>query len=230
MKRINCRGSHNIEYAIVLACIVSVGVTFFSGDTLKNILDKAMSGIVTILGGSSNMLSGTTTGLPGAALIGYEGGRPTEKYGNRVAIVGKDSVLGNDTLIEMEDDQTYEVVVDIEALTNAGLDPEQFRVCLFLWENNNSSAKAALDSDDMGLSVETTRNNKTKDNKKYKESTVTSKLSDDKKTMTYTFSTIDKAYFGMNLVYYGGGDQNKEYLKQISNNYQNYVTLQKASK
>ena len=67
MKRINSRGSHTIEYAIVLACIVSVATTFFSGDTLKNILDKTMGGIVTMLGGSSNMLAGTTIGLPNSA-------------------------------------------------------------------------------------------------------------------------------------------------------------------
>ena len=42
MKRINSRGSHTIEYAIVLACIVSVATTFFSGDTLKNILEDTM--------------------------------------------------------------------------------------------------------------------------------------------------------------------------------------------
>ena len=41
---------------------------------------------------------------------------------------------------------------------------------------------------------------------------------------------VEGAYFGMNLVYNGGGTQNKDYLNQISQNYQNYVTLQKATK
>ena len=49
--------------------------------------------------------------------------------------------------------------------------------------------------------------------------------------MKYSFSTIDKAYLGMNLVYNGSseGVDNKAYLNQISQNYQNYVTLQKAT-
>ena len=232
MKRINNRGSHTIEYAIVLACIVSVATTFFSGDTLKNILDKTMGGIVTMLGGSSNMLAGTTIGLPNSALIGDTAGKPSQSYDNRVAIVGKDSELGKDNLLEMEANQAYEVVVDIEALRNAGLDAAQFKVCLFLWEDNDSSKKAALDSNDMSLSVSTTSDNKTKDNERYKDSKVTSQLSADGKTMTYSFSTIDKAYFGMNLVYSGSsaGVDNKAYLNQISQNYQNYVTLQKATK
>ena len=232
MKRINSRGSHTIEYAIVLACIVSVATTFFSGDTLKNILDKTMGGIVTMLGGSSNMLAGTTIGLPNSALIGDTAGKPSQSYGNRVAIVGKDSELGKDNLLEMEANQAYEVVVDIEALQNAGLDAAQFKVCLFLWEDNDSSKKAALESNDMSLSVCTTRDNKTKDNERYKDSKVTSQLSEDGKTMTYSFSTIGKAYFGMNLVYSGSsaGVDNKAYLNQISQNYQNYVTLQKATK
>ena len=230
MKRINSRGSHTIEYAIVLACIVSVATTFFSGDTLKNILDKTMGGIVTMLGGSSNMLAGTTMGFAQSALIGDTAGKPSQPYDHRVAIVGKDSELGKDNLLEMEANQAYEVVVDIEALQNAGLDADQFKVCLFLWEDNDSSKKAALDSNDMSLSVSTTRDNKTKDNERYKDSKVTSQLSEDGKTMTYSFSTIDSAYFGMNLVYNGGGTQNEDYLNQISKNYQNYVTLQKATK
>ena len=231
MKRINSRGSHTIEYAIVLACIVSVATTFFSGDTLKNILDKTMGGSGSRRGGSASVRAGTTIGLPNSALIGDTAGKPSQSYGNRVAIVGKDSELGKDNLLEMEANQAYEVVIDIEALKNAGLDANQFKVCLFLWEDNDSSKKAALDSNDMSLSVSTTRDNKTKDNEKYKDSKVTSQLSADGKTMTYSFSTIDKAYFGMNLVYNGSseGVDNKAYLNQISQNYQNYVTLQKAT-
>ena len=102
MKRINSRGSHTIEYAIVLACIVSVATTFFSGDTLKNILDKTMGGIVTMLGGNTNVLSGTSKGLVQAALIGNEVDKPSRTYGNRVAIVGKDGELGNDQLFQLD--------------------------------------------------------------------------------------------------------------------------------
>lgn len=232
MKRINSRGSHTIEYAIVLACIVSVATTFFSGDTLKNILDKTMGGIVTMLGGNTNVLSGTSKGLVQAALIGNEVDKPSRTYGNRVAIVGKDGELGNDQLFQLDSNQDYEVVIDIAQLEKEGLNKDQFKVCLFLWEGNDSKPKASLDSDDMFLNTSQTYKNKTTDYGSYSGSTVKATLSEDGKTMTYSFATKDKAYFGMNLVYYGSseGVDNKTYLTQISQNYQNYVTLQKATK
>ena len=230
MKRINCRGSHNIEYEIVLACIVSVGATFFSGDTLKNILAQTTNGIVSILGGNTNVLSGTSKGLVHAALIGDEDGKPSRTYGNRVAIVGKDGELGKDQLFQLDSNQNYEVVIDIAQLEQEGLDKNQFKVCLFLWEDNNSKPKASLDSNDMFLNTNRTYDNKTKDVGNYLDSKVKATLSEDGKTMTYSFATKENAYFGMNLVYYGGGSENEKYLKQISNNYQNYVTLQKATK
>ena len=231
MKRINSRGSHTVEYAIVLACIVSVATTFFSGDTLKNILDKTMGGIVTMLGGNTNVLSGTSKGLVQAALIGNEVDKPSRTYGNRVAIVGKDGELGNDQLFQLDSNQDYEVVIDIAQLEKEGLNKDQFKVCLFLWEGNDSKPKASLDSDDMFLNTNRTYDNKTKDVGNYLDSKVKATLSEDGKTMTYSFSTIDKAYFGMNLVYSGSsaGVDNKAYLNQISQNYQNYVTLQKAT-
>lgn len=233
MKRINSRGSHTIEYAIVLACIVSVATTFFSGDTLKNILDKTMGGIVTMLGGntSSNILANKGHGLAGTALIGKEEGDSLKAAGNRVAIVSKNDESGDGLLFALEGNQDYEVVVDIAALENAGLTPADFKVCLLVWEGSDPHAIASLDTSDMGLTLKNaTHTNKSTQPGSYADSTVKSLLSADGKTMTYSFSTQENAYFGMNLVYYGGGGQNKDYLNQISQNYQNYVTLQKATK
>ena len=49
--------------------------------------------------------------------------------------------------------------------------------------------------------------------------------------MTCTFTTKDKAYFGMNLTYnkYSGQATNDE-MNIIADNYQKYVTLQKVTK
>ena len=231
MKRLNRRGSAIIEYTVILAFIASVATSFFYEDNFKDPIVHITNRVIALLGGNTNVLKGNSVGLAHAALIGNTANQASKDYDNRVAIVGQGSTLGNDSLIELESNQDYEVVVDINKLSNAGLDPNYFSVCLFLWENNSSAPKASLDSRDMNLSNSTTYANRTKDFGSYKDSTVTSKLSDDKATMTYSFSTKDNAYFGMNLVYTKDekSEQNKAYLEQISNNYQDYVTLQKKT-
>ena len=235
MKRINSRGSHTIEYAIVLACIVSVATTFFSGDTLKNILDKTMGGIVTMLGGSSNMLAGNTKSFVNVALRGDQDTASTS-YDEHVAVVGSNSTDGNKQLVQLDSNQEYELVIDLQGFKDAGItDINDLGACILLWEANNPNCKANLDSGDILF-----RENKEQYScdrlniysNPYKDSKVTVSRDRENKTMTCTFTTKDNAFFGMNLTYkkYIADQATKDEMQIIADNYSKYVTLQKVTK
>ena len=235
MKRINSRGSHTIEYAIVLACIVSVAATFFSGDNFKNILDKTMGSIVTLLGGSSNMLAGNTKSFVNVALRGDQTTASTE-LDEHVAVAGSNSTDGNMELIQLDSNQEYELIIDLEGFHKAGIeDIDKLGACILLWEANKPNYKANLDSGDI-LFGETKKEQYSCDrlnidSNPYKDSIVTVSRDRENNTMTCTFTTKDNAYFGMNLTYkkYSGQATNDE-MNIIADNYQKYVTLQKVTK
>ena len=234
MKRINSRGSHTVEYAIVLACIVSVATTFFSGDTLKNILDKTMGGIVTMLGGSSSMLAGNTKSFVNVALRGDQTTASTE-LDEHVAIAGSNSTDDNKQLVQLDSNQEYELVIDLQGFQDAGIkDINDLGACILLWEANKPNYKANLDSGDIlfGATEEQYSYDRlNSDSNPYKDSLVTVSRDTTNNTMTCTFTTKDKAYFGMNLTYkkYSGQATNDE-MNIIADNYQKYVTLQKVTK
>ena len=235
MKRINNRGSHTIEYAIVLACIVSVAATFFSGDNFKNILDKTMGSIVTLLGGSSNMLAGNTKAFVNVALRGDMGDAST-KLDEHVAVAGSNSTDGNMELIQLDSNQEYELIIDLNGFKEANIeDIDKLGACILLWEANNPNSKANLDSGDI-LFGETKKEQYSCDrlnidSNPYKDSIVTLSRNRENNTMTCTFTTKDNAFFGMNLTYkkYSGEATNDE-MNIIADNYQKYVTLQKVTK
>ena len=236
MKRINSRGSHTIEYAIVLACIVSVATTFFSGDTLKNILDKTMGGIVTMLGGSSNMLAGNTKSFVNVALRGDQTTASTE-LDEHVAVAGSNSTDGNMELIQLDSNQEYELIIDLQGFHKAGIeDIDKLGACILLWEANKPNYKANLDSGDI-LFGETKKEQYSCDrlnidSNPYKDSIVTVSRDRENNTMTCTFTTKDNAFFGMNLTYkkYIADQATKDEMQIIADNYSKYVTLQKVTK
>ena len=123
MKRLNRRGSAIIEYTVILAFIASVATSFFYEDNFKDPIVHITNRVIALLGGNTNVLKGNSVGLAHAALIGNTANQASKDYDNRVAIVGQGSTLGNDSLIELESNQDYEVVVDINKLSDAGLDP-----------------------------------------------------------------------------------------------------------
>ena len=234
MKRINNRGSHTIEYAIVLACIVSVAATFFSGDNFKNILDKTMGSIVSMLGGNSNVLAGNTKAFVNVALRGDMGDAST-KLDEHVAVAGSNSTDGNMELIQLDSNQELELIIDLNGFKGANIeDIDKLGACILLWEANKPDYKANLDSGDI-LFGETTKEQYSYDrlnsaSNPYKDSLVTVSRDTTNNTMTCTFTTKDKAYFGMNLTYkkYSGQATNDE-MNIIADNYQKYVTLQKVT-
>ena len=236
MKRINNRGSHTIEYAIVLACIVSVAATFFSGDNFKNILDKTMGSIVTLLGGSSNMLAGNTKSFVNVALRGDQDTASTS-YDEHVAVVGSNSTDGNKQLVQLDSNQEYELVIDLQGFQDAGIkDINDLGACILLWEANKPNYKANLDSGDI-LFGETKKEQYSCDrlnidSNPYKDSIVTVSRDRENNTMTCTFTTKDNAFFGMNLTYkkYIADQATKDEMQIIADNYSKYVTLQKVTK
>ena len=235
MKRINNRGSHTIEYAIVLACIVSVATTFFSGDTLKNILDKTMGGIVTMLGGSSNVLAGNTKAFVNVALRGDMGDAST-KLDEHVAVAGSNSTDGNMELIQLDSNQEYELIIDLNGFKGANIeDIDKLGACILLWEANKPDSKANLDSGDIlfGATEEQYSYDRLNSaSNPYKDSKVTVSRDRENNTMTCTFTTKDNAFFGMNLTYkkYITDQATKDEMQIIADNYSKYVTLQKVTK
>ena len=235
MKRINNRGSHTIEYAIVLACIVSVAATFFSGDNFKNILDKTMGSIVTLLGGSSNMLAGNTKSFVNVALRGDQTTASTE-LDEHVAVAGSNSTDGNMELIQLDSNQEYELVIDLQGFQNAGIkDINDLGACILLWEANNPNSKANLDSGDIlfgDTKEQYSYDRLNSDSNPYKDSIVTVSRDRENNTMTCTFTTKDNAFFGMNLTYkkYIADQATKDEMQIIADNYSKYVTLQKVTK
>ena len=235
MKRINNRGSHTIEYAIVLACIVSVAATFFSGDNFKNILDKTMGSIVTLLGGSSNMLAGNTKAFVNVALRGDMGDAST-KLDEHVAVAGSNSTDGNMELIQLDSNQEYELVIDLEGFHKAGIeDIDKLGACILLWEANNPNSKANLDSGDIlfgDTKEQYSYDRLNSASNPYKDSLVTVSRDTTNNTMTCTFTTKDNAFFGMNLTYkkYITDQATKDEMQIIADNYSKYVTLQKVTK
>lgn len=238
VKKINSRGSHNVEYAIVLACIVSVGVTFFSGDTLKNILAQTTNGIMSIITGNpGNILASGTKGLANVAFYGDADNKASQSLNGHVAIMGSNGKQGQDQLIQLESNQDYEVVIDLNALQAAGInDINRFGACLFLWNQNDSSPKANLDSADILFGSNQTNyyarpHNFAYENP-YADSKVTVTRDMDNNTMTCAFTTKENAYFGMNLTYkkYGAEKATEQEMQTIADNYQKFVTLQKVTK
>lgn len=231
MKRLNSRGSAIIEYTVILAFIACVATSFFYEDGFKDPVVQITNRVIALLGGNPNLLAGNSVGLPHAALIGDTDGQVSKDYNDRVAVMGAGSTLGNDNLIQLESNQDYEIVVDLDAFTSqTGLDKDKFELCLLVWDNENSATKAGLDTGDMSATVDKTYNTKNKGETQYQGQSVTATYNSENNTVTYSFSTKQDAYMGMNLVYgrNNGGASDAE-LNRIANTYQNYITVQKKT-
>ena len=232
MKRLNCRGSAIIEYTIILAFIASVATSLVYSDGFKNSIVKTTNSIIALLGGNPNVLKDNSVGLVHAALIGDTANQASKEYSDRVAVAGLGTELGNDKLIKLESNQDYEIVVDLKEFSKqTGLEQDKFELCLLVWDNDNSKNKAGLDTGDMSATSDATYATKNKGNTQYKGQSVTATYDSINNTVTYSFKTQQDAYMGMNLVYgRNKGGANDEQLKKISDTYQSYVTVQKASK
>ena len=232
MKRLNRRGSAIIEYTVILAFIASVATSFFYEDNFKDPIVHITNRVIALLGGNTNVLKDNSVGLVHAALIGDTPNQASKTYSDRVAVAGLGTVLGNDKLIELESNQDYEIVVDLnEFCKQTDLDPDKFELCLLVWDNADSKTKAGLDTGDMSATSDATYVTKNNANTQYQGQSVTATYDSINNTVTYSFKTQQDAYMGMNLVYgRNKGGANDEQLKKISDTYQSYVTVQKASK
>ena len=181
------------------------------------------------------MLAGNTKAFVNVALRGDMGDAST-KLDEHVAVAGSNSTDGNMELIQLDSNQEYELVIDLEGFHKAGIeDIDKLGACILLWEANKPNYKANLDSGDI-LFGETKKEQYSCDrlnsnSNPYKDSKVTVSRDRENNTMTCTFTTKDNAFFGMNLTYkkYSGQATNDE-MKFIADNYQKYVTLQKVTK
>ena len=232
MKRLNRRGSAIIEYTVILAFIASVATSFFYEDNFKDPIVHITNRVIALLGGNPNVLKDNSVGLVHAALIGDTANQASKPYSDRVAVAGLGTVLGDDKLIELESNQDYEIVVDLnEFCKQTDLDPDKFELCLLVWDNADSKTQAGLDTGDMSATSDATYATKNKGNTQYQGQSVTATYDSTNNTVTYSFKTQQDAYMGMNLVYGRGNvGANDEQLNKIANTYQSYITVQKANK
>ena len=232
MKRLNCRGSAIIEYTVILAFIASVATSFIYSDSFKDPIVQITNRVIAMLGGNPNILEGNSVSLPGFALIGYSNNAPSTKYDDRVAIVGSNSKPGQDNLIELAPNQDYEIVVDLNEFSKqTNLDQDEFELCLFLWETNDSKKVAAMDTGSMSVVKDGEYKTKNGKGTQYQDKSVTATYNSENNTMTYSFKTEQNAYMGMNLAYQRNQKKTTdEQLKSIADTYQSYITVQKATK
>ena len=234
MKRLNRRGSAIIEYTVILAFIASVATSFFYEDNFKDPIVHITNRVIALLGGNPNLLVDNTKSFMNVALRGDQDKQSTS-YNEHVAIAGANSTDANKQLVQLDSNQEYELVIDLNGFQKAGItDIEQLGACIFLWETNNPNPKANLDSGDIlfgKTEEEYSCNRLQSDTNPYKDSKVTVSRDTTNKTMTCTFTTKDKAYFGMNLTYKKNIDEpaSDANMKTIADNYQKYVTLQKKT-
>lgn len=232
MKRLNRRGSAIIEYTVILAFIASVATSFIYSDSFKGPIVQITNRVISMLGGNPNLLKDNSKAIAHAALIGDTANQASKEYDNRVAVMGLNSTLGNDNLIKLEANQDYEIVVDLDQFSKqTSLDKDKFELCLLVWDNADSKTKAGLDTGDMSATSYGTYQTKNSGETQYKGQSVTAKYDSENNTVTYSFSTKQDAYMGMNLVYgRNKGGATKEQLTKIADTYQSYVTVQKATK
>lgn len=232
MKRLNCRGSAIIEYTVILAFIASVATSFIYSDSFKDPIVQITNRVIAMLGGNPNVLKGNSVGLPGFALIGYSDNAASTKFPDRVAIVGPNSKPGQDNLIELAPNQDYEIVVDLNEFSKqTNLDQNKFELCLFLWETDDSTKKAAMDTGSMSVIKDGEYKTKYGDGTQYEGKSVTATYNSDNNTVTYSFKTEQNAYMGINLAYGRiKSESTNSQLQSIADTYQSYVTVQKASK
>lgn len=232
LKRLNCRGSAIIEYTVILAFIASVATSFIYSDGFKGPIVQITNRVIAMLGGNPNVLKGNSVGLAHAALIGDTANQASKEYDNRVAVMGLNSTLGNDNLIKLDSNQDYEIVVDLDQFyKQTSLDASKFELCLLVWDNANSQTKAGLDTGDMSATSDGTYKTKNSGETQYKGQSVTANYDSENNTVTYSFSTKQDAYMGMNLVYgRNKGGATDDQLNKIADTYQSYVTVQKATK
>ena len=235
MKRLNCRGSAIIEYTVILAFIASVATSFIYSDSFKGPIVQITNSIITLLGGNTNLLEGNTKSFVNVALRGDMDTSSTD-YNEHVAIAGINSTDDNKQLMQLESNQNYELVIDLQGFKDAGItDINELGACIFLWEGNNPNPKANLDSGDILFrdTKEQYGNNRLQSNSNpYKDSKVTVSRDTENNTMTCTFTTKENAYFGMNLTYkkYVSEQASATDMQTIVDNYKKYVTLQKVTK
>ena len=235
MKRLNRRGSAIIEYTVILAFIASVATSFFYEDNFKDPIVHITNRVIALLGGNPNLLVDNTKSFMNVALRGDQTTASTE-LDEHVAVAGSNSTDGNMELIQLDSNQEYELVIDLQGFKDAGItDINDLGACILLWEANNPNCKANLDSGDILF-----RENKEQyscdrlniDSNPYKDSKVTVSRDRENNTMTCTFTTKDNAFFGMNLTYkkYITDQATKDEMQIIADNYSKYVTLQKVTK
>lgn len=229
------RGTAIIEYVIILAFICGIGASFTS-DGLTKPINSIISKAAAILdldfdNGGDNLLAKSE----GTAKRTFIGGELSDGGGSytKIAIYESQNEDGSCNLIPLKPDTTYEIVVDIDKM-KTGFELElgkEADLGIFIWDQSTTGKAPIGDTRDLTMSQSKEYDyyeQKMFGSGSYVGSSVSAILSDDGKTMTYSFTTKgEQSYLGMALQYSSITDRDKK-MAAVAQNYQNFLTLREA--
>lgn len=229
------RGTAIIEYVIILAFICGIGASFTS-DGLTKPINSIISKVAAILdldfdNGGGNLLAKSE----GTAKRTFIGGELSDGGGSytKIAIYESQNEDGSCNLIELKPDTTYEIVFDFEKMkTDYELQMNQeANLGIFIWGESTTGKAPILDSRDMDTErsfVYNFADHKMHGSGDYRNTSITATLSEDGKSVTYTFKTQNTpSYLGIALDY-PALNQRDEKMATLAQNYQNFLTLREA--
>ena len=229
------RGTAIIEYVIILAFICGIGASFTS-DGLSKPINSIIGKVAAILdldfdNGGGNLLAGKSEGAAKKTFINGE----LQDWGNKIGIFESQNEDGSCNLIELKPDTTYEITFDFEKMkTDYELKMDQeANLGIFIWGESTTGKAPILDSRDMGTErsyVYNFEEHEMRGSGDYRNTSITATLSDDGKSITYTFKTQNTpSYLGIALDY-PSLNQRDEKMPILAQNYQNFLTLREAPK
>ena len=223
------KGSSTVEYAIVLACICSLGFAFTS-DGLSKPLNGIMDRIVAILdlgeSNGGNLLAGNYSTQKGYFDNGF-----FKEYNRKMVITDADGKL-----FALKPGADYEITIDLSKLqaisemTDA--DMEHTQLGIFAWDTNTYGTTPWLDSGDMSFVTSNPVHNRlyavpgTPYDYKF---SITPTLSADGKTMTYSFTSGNVESYASLVLNFNGVLQEQDKMNKVSPKLSEIVSLHQAN-
>lgn len=226
------RGTAIIEYVIILAFICGIGASFTS-DGLTKPINSIIGKVAAILdldfdNGGGNLLA-KSEGASKKTFINGE----LQDWEHKIGIFESQNEDGSCNLIELKPDTTYEIVFDFEKMkTDYELQmAQEANLGIFIWGESTTGKAPILDSRDMDTELSYVykfKEHEMRGSGDYVNTTITATLSEDGKSVTYTFKTQNTpSYLGIALDYPSLNQRDKK-MPILAQNYQNFLTLREA--
>ena len=226
------RGTAIIEYVIILAFICGIGASFTSDGLTKpinSIIGKVAAMLDLDFDNSGGHLLAKSEGASKKTFINGE----LQDWEHKIGIFESQNDDGSCNLIELKPDTTYEIVFDFEKMkTDYELQmAQEANLGIFIWGESTTGKAPILDSRDMDTELSYVykfKEHEMRGSGDYVNTTITATLSEDGKSVTYTFKTQNTpSYLGIALDY-PALNQRDEKMATLAQNYQNFLTLREA--